>query len=187
MASHFSITDDSSLVSNSGRSVRWDKPKAPAIKLNTDGSVSANNAGLGGMIRDHNGKPLGIFSGPLLLCSVLTAELMALHQGLEICMKYGYQVINIEVDSKILLQVISGISVGCLQDYYTIRKINNCLANLNYTISHVFREGNACADWLAKFGSHSGVFQEHNLNNLPVPLSGMICMDKLGLPYIRHT
>jgi len=65
-------------------------------------------------------------------------------------------------------------------------KIKIPLASLSFTISHIYREGNACADWLANFGAQSYIFQEHPLNNLPTPLRGMICLEKLGLPYIHH-
>lgn len=78
--------------------------------------------------------------------------------------------------------------MGCLQDFYIIRKINTLLAKLNFTASHVFREGNQCADWLARFGAHSGIF----FGSQPELLTcfsycGMIRLDKLGFPFIGFT
>ncbi|KAI0507871.1 hypothetical protein KFK09_013999 [Dendrobium nobile] len=46
--------------------------------------------------------------------------------------------------------------------------------------------GNACADWLANFGAGSEILLEHPLSQIPVPLKGLIMLDKSGLPYIRH-
>ncbi|KAI0519354.1 hypothetical protein KFK09_006798 [Dendrobium nobile] len=166
--------------------VRWIKPTAPSVKLNTDDYIRATNAGMGGIIRDHTGKHIVAFSGLLFLCSILSAELMGLYTSLDMCVRLGIDNVNIEVDSKLLIHVISGNSVGCPHDFYTIRKIKMALARLSFTISHIYREGNACADWLANFGAQSDIFQEHPLNNLPTPLRGMISLDKLGLPYIRH-
>ncbi|KAI0519357.1 hypothetical protein KFK09_006801 [Dendrobium nobile] len=152
-ANHFGMLNGSSNVRKLDHIVRWIKPTAPSVKLNTDDYIRATNAGMGGIIRDHTGKPIVAFSGLLFLCSIFSAELMGLYTSLDMCVRLGIDNVNIEVDSKLLIHVISG---------------------------------NACADWLANFGAQSDIFQEHPLNNLPTPLRGMISLDKLGLPYIRH-
>ncbi|PKU80845.1 hypothetical protein MA16_Dca009256 [Dendrobium catenatum] len=59
------------------------------------------------------------------------------------------------------------------------------LFNLNYTINHIYREGNACADWLAKMGCIVPTLQEFDENNIPLMLRGLTRLDKIGLPYIR--
>ncbi|KAI0529357.1 hypothetical protein KFK09_001905 [Dendrobium nobile] len=140
-ANHFGMLTKSSNMGKLDRIVRWLKPSALCVKLNTDGSFGATNAGI------YN--------------------------------------VNIEVDSKLVIHVISDNYTGFPQDFYTIRKIKMALPRLNFTISHIYHEGNACADWLANFGAQSEVFQEHPMNNLLIPLRSMITLDKIGLPYIR--
>ncbi|PKU70821.1 hypothetical protein MA16_Dca010801 [Dendrobium catenatum] len=52
-------------------------------------------------------------------------------------------------------------------------------------MTHIFREGNACADWLAKKGCQISVVEEFGEPELPLVLHGLVRLDKLGLPYIR--
>ncbi|PKU77873.1 hypothetical protein MA16_Dca005705 [Dendrobium catenatum] len=52
-------------------------------------------------------------------------------------------------------------------------------------MTHIFREGNACADWLAKLGCQCASFKEFEASNMPAFLRGLVKLDKLGLPYIR--
>ncbi|XP_020683245.1 uncharacterized protein LOC110100158 [Dendrobium catenatum] len=87
--------------------VKWLKPIFPYVKLNTDGYVGTNSAGIGGIIRNHLGNPMDVFSGPLNFCSVLTVELLSLSYGLDLCLRLGYHHVNIEVDSKTVIHVIS--------------------------------------------------------------------------------
>ncbi|KAI0492077.1 hypothetical protein KFK09_026342 [Dendrobium nobile] len=90
-----------------GRIIRWLKPDLPFVKLNTDGSVGINSAGIGGIICDHLGNHVDVFSSPLDLCSVLFAEFLSLSFGLDICLNLGYHHVNTEVDSKTVIHVIS--------------------------------------------------------------------------------
>ncbi|XP_028552511.1 uncharacterized protein LOC114580138 [Dendrobium catenatum] len=185
LANYFAKLTKSSNVGKLVRIVRWFKPSAPFVKLNTDGSVSATNAGMGGIIRDHTSNLIVVFSGPLFF-SVLSTELLGLYNVLDMCLRLGIYNVNIEVNHNLVIHVISDNYTGCPQDFYTIRKIKMALSMLTFTTSHICREGNACADWLDNFGAQSEIFQEHLLNNLPIPLRGMITLDKIGLPYIRH-
>ncbi|XP_020680467.2 uncharacterized protein LOC110098095 [Dendrobium catenatum] len=185
LADHFGIYKED-IHSNRESIVKWSKPNDPYVKLNTDGSVHANKAGIGGIIRDSQGNPLAIFLGPMSTCSVLTSELNALYHGLQICLRLGLQNVNIEVDCTLVVHIFSKNDLCFPQDFYTIRKIRMALSLLNFTISHIYREGNACADWLANFGAESENFLEYSVYDIPVPLKGMIILDKTGLPYIRH-
>ncbi|KAI0519460.1 hypothetical protein KFK09_006908 [Dendrobium nobile] len=124
------------------RIICWIKPLLPFVKLNTDGSVGVHSAGFGGIIHNHLGNPLNAFAGPLDVCPVLSAELRSLSFGLERCIILGYHHVNIEVDSKTIIHFISENSIGNPQDLYIIRKIKLMLGEMDYTISHIFREMN---------------------------------------------
>ncbi|KAI0519126.1 hypothetical protein KFK09_006566 [Dendrobium nobile] len=168
------------------RIVYWVKPNFPFVKLNTDASVGCNSVGIGGIIRDHLGNPLDLFFGPLAACSVMSAELQSLSYGLERCLNLGFISVNIEVDATSVIYAISEDKDGNPHDFYTIRKIKSMMNDLSCVISHTYREGNACADWLAKYGAQSTTLQNLSVINLPSPLKGMIQLDKVGFPYIRH-
>ncbi|KAI0491562.1 hypothetical protein KFK09_025822 [Dendrobium nobile] len=168
------------------RIVYWVKPNFPFVKLNTDASVGSNSVGIGGIIRDHFGNPLDLFYGPLVACSVMSAELLSLSYGLERCLNLGFLSVNIEVDATSVINAISENKDGNPHDFYTIRKIKSMMSDLSCVISHIYREGNACADWLAKYWAQSTILQNLSVINLPSPLKGMIQIDKVGFPYILH-
>ncbi|PKU66611.1 hypothetical protein MA16_Dca024093 [Dendrobium catenatum] len=67
-----------------------------------------------------------------------------------------------------------------------MRSIRNLLSLMNFMISHIFREGNVCADWLANKGSHLVGYEEIDISNLDLSFRGMLLVDKASLPYIRH-
>ncbi|PKU72361.1 Putative ribonuclease H protein [Dendrobium catenatum] len=166
----------------SDKVVTWIKPKLPFVKLNSDGSVKNHCAGMGGLIRYHNGNVLADFAGPLDKCSVITTELNALWYGIDICSKMGCNNIWIEVDAQLVLQIINNVVLGNPQNFYLIRKIKKSLSTINYSISHIYREANSCADWLANLGCILDNYQDLNINFLHPVLKGMITLDKAALP-----
>ncbi|KAL0912637.1 hypothetical protein M5K25_018624 [Dendrobium thyrsiflorum] len=72
----------------------------------SDGSIGTGFAGIGGIIRYQYGGVISAFAGPLNLCRVITAELMGLSHGLDICNRLGIQHVAIEVDAKLLILII---------------------------------------------------------------------------------
>ncbi|KAI0527418.1 hypothetical protein KFK09_003018 [Dendrobium nobile] len=155
LANHFWLSTDIATAGKLDRIVIWLKPSFPYVKLNTDGFVGVNSAGMDSIIRNYFGNPIAAFSRPLNFYSVLTAELLGLSYGLDLCLRLGFHHVNIEVDSKLVIHVISDNNAGSLQNFYTIRKIKMTLSMLTFNISHIYREGNVCVDWLANFGSQS--------------------------------
>ncbi|XP_020678244.1 uncharacterized protein LOC110096566 [Dendrobium catenatum] len=141
---------------------------------------------MGGIIRDHFGNALAAFAGPFFNCLVITAELNALSYGIEICTTMGFNFIWIEVDAQLVVQIINDQVIGNPNNFYLIRKIKQLLSSVNYNISHIYREDNACADWLANWGCLLDNSQDLNINALHPALKGMINLDKTALPYIRH-
>ncbi|KAI0498490.1 hypothetical protein KFK09_019378 [Dendrobium nobile] len=166
--------------------VKWIKPKPPYVKLNTDGSLGPNGAGAGGIIRNNNGIVLATFATPIYCRSAIQAEINALILGLQVCSNLGFNFIWIEVDAALLIQIISNAIPGNPENYYRIRKLKLSLTKFHYHISHIFREANSCADWLAKYGCDSTSYEDLNINNLHPLLLGMILLDNSGLPYIRY-
>ncbi|KAI0493588.1 hypothetical protein KFK09_023707 [Dendrobium nobile] len=142
LAEYFGIANNGNVLSKRDRIVKWLKPVQSYIKLNIDGSVGKFSAGMGGIIRDSSGNPIAMFAGPLITDSVLTAELLGLAHGLEVCLRLGIQYVYIEIDSKLAIQAISDNTAPFPQDLPVL--------------------------------------------DPPPPLRGMISLDKLGLPYIRH-
>lgn len=186
LAMFFDIKVDDKSHNFGSRFVIWRKHSFPFVKLNSNGSVNQNSAGAGGILRDHRGMILAAYASPLSSSSVITAELTALSLGIEKCIILGFFNVWIELDAHIVVQIINNLVQGNPQDFYLIRKIKQHLSTINFTISHVYREANACADWLAKFGCQLEGFQNLDIYNLNPFLKGLINLDKTALPYIRH-
>ncbi|XP_042952286.1 uncharacterized protein LOC122289378 [Carya illinoinensis] len=70
-----------------------------------------------------------------------------------------------------------------LEDYWD--ELQVCLDRLEYSMSHVFREGNAVADYFAKEGSRGSSMEWFEDRSLPNQLRGLLRMDRAGIPYLR--
>ena len=66
------------------KSIKWEKPRAGWLTLNTDGSAGSNSgpAGGGGLLRDENGNWVKGFARKIGNTSSYLAELWALQDGL---------------------------------------------------------------------------------------------------------
>ncbi|PKU64272.1 Putative ribonuclease H protein [Dendrobium catenatum] len=165
--------------------VIWKKPNIGFIKVNTDGSVSDNKYGCGGILRNYKGNMIMAFSSPIENCSVLVAELLAILKALNICLYSGFFKIWLEVDALLVINCLSAEHSGNFDTFYILKDIKKMLSHLDYKISHIWREGNAAADFLAKNGAVLLQDTYYDPNNIPFPLRGIINLDKSGLPYIR--
>ncbi|KAI0524423.1 hypothetical protein KFK09_003792 [Dendrobium nobile] len=114
-------------------------------------------AGCGGILRKHYGKVIIAFAGPVSGNSAFLAELHGLIYGISICIKLGFNRVWIED-----------------------------LSTINFKISHIFREGNGCADVLAKLGCTFLDYYEFHEDDIPSVVKGLTRLDRAGLPYIRH-
>lgn len=88
--------------------VKW---KAPTIeyKLNTDGSTSttAKTSGLGGVVRDREGKWILGFMGNIFQTDNVLAEIQALVVGLKIVRERNLTPIEISVDCQVIIHLLS--------------------------------------------------------------------------------
>ncbi|KAL6582730.1 hypothetical protein OROMI_004808 [Orobanche minor] len=168
-------------------SVRWSKPQPGWWKLNTDGAARGNlgDAAAGGIIRDHVGKPLIMFSEFLRDRTNNFAELYAIWRGLEFCIDNHFDKVWVEVDSKIALSLIEHSTTSHWQLQGIISKIHDFRGSIEIRFSHIFIEGNAVADWLANHGCDRKDFFLHNVYSISGKLLGLIKLDKMSYPYIR--
>ncbi|KAG2666238.1 hypothetical protein I3760_15G047900 [Carya illinoinensis] len=168
--------------------VKWIKPQQGWVKLNTDGSSLGNpgQSGAGGVIRDTSGHLCIAYSMDLGQGSNNYAELKGLLEGVRRCCRYGFLQVYIEVDSQLLVNWVTkgACNIWYLEDFWDELRV--CLACLDYRLTHVFREGNAVADFLAKQGA-GGLTRDwfDEKEDLPSQLRGLLRMDRIGLPYLR--
>lgn len=138
-------------VSKSIRWCRWEKPKFGWTKLNTDGSVDRENAGLGGLLRDCKGDPICAYVSKVSQGDIFLVELWAVWRGLILASGLGINVIWVESDSMSVVKTInrewsySSKASSCLHDIWMLLKKFE-----KYRVSHSWREANRAADHLAK-------------------------------------
>ncbi|KAG2664954.1 hypothetical protein I3760_16G106800 [Carya illinoinensis] len=168
--------------------VCWEKPKNGRFKLNIDGCSLGNpeSSGAGGIIRDLHGNMVLSFSCYLGVGSNNHPELKALLIGLKYCRVLAlHDQVDIESDSLIYVSWVQKKHCGVwyLEDYW--EETMRLYEGRDFAIHHVYREGNAPADFLAKMGAQSSILVWRSLLHVPKLLKSLIRMDKLSLPYVR--
>ncbi|KAJ1379494.1 Ribonuclease H domain [Sesbania bispinosa] len=133
--------------------------------------VTESTAGMGGIIRSHDGRWVMGFCGLSMSREILKVELQAILEGLRICWELNLQDVRCMTDSSLAMHyVVRG--VPQFHRYAVlVKEIQNILAReWNVNIGHILREGNQCANYLAKMGVESS----SSLCRIPEPPNGII-------------
>ncbi|KAJ1409532.1 Ribonuclease H domain [Sesbania bispinosa] len=160
-------------------------PLPNQVALNTDGSVINAQASFGGLLRNADGDWIQGFYGNLGCGDILRAELAAIWQGLKLCWELEFRDVKCMSDSQLALSLILGDVSNFHQHAGVVKEIRKLISqDWNVTMAHTLREGNQCADYLAKFGNaHSEalcVIQEPMEDLQP-----LISADALGSVFVR--
>lgn len=173
------------LTFGSIRWCRWKKPEFGWTKLNTDGSIDRENAGLGGLLRDYKGDPICAFVSKALGDDIFFVELWAIWRGLVLASNLGIKLIWVESDSMSAVKTInreqpcSQKAASCLNHIWKLLKKFD-----KYKVSHSWRETNRAADHLAKMvilGSDVVLWPA----DFPRSLCNIIKEDAQGKSYCR--
>jgi len=110
-----------------------------------------------GVIWNNKGEWIAGFSHYEVGGDALLAELHAIQIGIDICHNRGYTNVTCESDCLEAVNIFIGLSSHNLHVHAsTILQISETLRQEeNYTLVHILREQNMCADFMAKEGSHS--------------------------------
>ncbi|KAK6115002.1 hypothetical protein DH2020_007271 [Rehmannia glutinosa] len=131
--------------------VTWRVPDMGWFKLNIDGASRGNPglAGCGGVIRDTQATIIAGFSTFIDVASNVQAELRAILLGLELCQSLHLENIWIETDSLTSIQLLANPPPFSWVFQDVVLRIQWLMSQLRVKISHIYREGNAVADFLA--------------------------------------
>jgi ribonuclease HI len=161
--------------------VLWKAPSSPWLKVNTDGSVIAGHAACGGLFRDSRGSFLGAFCCNIGEASVYHSEVLAIILAMEHASAHGWRQLWLESDSTSALLIFSNpslVPVMLRNRWHNARSLG-----IQVISSHIFREGNCCADRLANMG-HS-LQGSVWLDVLPAALYLDFFRERVGLPNYR--
>lgn len=168
--------------------MRWERLKSGWCKLSVDGCSMGNLglSGVGGVIRDHDGNFRLGFSVPIGSCTNTYAEVMGFLFGLQNARHMGFNAIEIEMDSKLIIEWILTRRCGLwyLEDFW--EEIVHYLDEITFTCSHIYRECNAVADSLAKLGAMGCTSTYYSAFDLPRETRGLLRLDKSSLPNLRR-
>lgn len=163
--------------------VLWHPPLINWIKANTDGAASSINSACGIIFRDWKADCLLCVSENLVPGSALNAEICGVLRAIEVAHQKQWTNLWLETDSKLVVMAFDNESIvpwSLSNRWYNCRKL---LLNMNFMISHIYREGNQCADSLANIGlSNQGLFLGESV---PSMLASHFGKDKLGMPSFR--
>lgn len=140
------------------RQVSWLPPDIGILKCNVDGASKGNpgNSGVGGVIRDSNGKFLGYFALGIGFGWAFEAEVKAILQGLIFCQQFLFRNIILESDSTVAIGWVISKDKRPWKLRNELNKIDLLMREVNcLEIRHTYREGNTDADLLANKGCES--------------------------------
>ncbi|KAL4379424.1 hypothetical protein GQ457_02G015730 [Hibiscus cannabinus] len=135
----------------------WVAPPAGFLKFNVDAAVSGSygDAGIGGILRNHDGLPLIKFAESVGFSNPTGAELKAIHKACYIFLSSrwrGKGSLIIETDSLLVVNWINNVCQAPIAFADIVRECSTLLYKHKWKIIFVFRESNYAAHELAREG-----------------------------------
>jgi ribonuclease HI len=169
------------------KEVLWLPPIVSWIKCNTDGAAigSPGQASCAGVFRDHNALFLGAFNVNLGISIAFHAELLGVMNAIEVAHEKGWWNLWLETDS---VMVTLAYKSPAMVPWMLRNRWFNCmhlLKDMNFILSHIYREGNALADRLASLGLGTTGFSWFDV--IPREIMQAYNHNRLGLPLFRFS
>lgn len=163
--------------------VVWYPPIFSWVKCNTDGSSTSINSACGGIFRDNHAKFLLCFAEKTGSGNAYQAEISGAMRAIELAAQYQWRNLWLECDSAMVVNAFSNHNII---PWKLRNRWENCLnqvSKMNFLVTHVYREGNCCADALANEGLTLDVFTVWL--EIPAFIRGNFVRDRLGMPNYR--
>ncbi|XP_058759807.1 uncharacterized protein LOC131633112 [Vicia villosa] len=164
--------------------VIWKPPPRNWIKINCDGTSSPSGlSACGGIARNSDGNFLGAFADFLGVANSLIAELSGAMMAIEFAYEKNWSNIWLETDST---AVVKAFNSPYTVPWFIRNRWFNCIslvANWNFVVSHIYREGNSCADTLASLGLN--ITSSTYFASIPICLRADFVKNRIGMPFYR--
>jgi len=167
------------------KEVIWNPPIFNWTKCNTDGAALGNpgQAACGGLFRNSSSVFIGGFAVNLGITSALCSELVGAMLAIEIAHKKGWISLWLETDSNLVFLAFKSPKII---PWHLQNRWSNCihlLSSMNFHVSHIYREGNKCADSIASLGL--SIVSHVWFNQAPSIIRADLVTNQLGLPNFR--
>ncbi|KAL0283767.1 UNVERIFIED_CONTAM: putative ribonuclease H protein [Sesamum angustifolium] len=159
-------------------------PELGWVKLNLDGAFRGNPgvSGAGGIIRDHFSQVILAYYESLGFSTNMMTKLQGMLRGIQLCFERSLFHVWVEVDAMHVIQLISKQSKGTWHLQTLLIKIRKHLSLLEGKLTHIFREGNQAADFLAKLGCLVDALTIRNNDQLQHKITGIVKLDRFCFP-----
>jgi len=165
------------------KEVIWQPPIANWVKCNTDGASNTTNSSCGGIFRNSDAILLCCFAENIGGGSAYHAEISGVLRAIEIASQRRWLNLWIETDSALVVMAFKN---ATLIPCNLRNRWDNCkllLNAMNFIVSHIYREGNQCADRLAALGL---TIQNLTIwSEVPLDIREFYVKNRLGMPNFR--
>ncbi|XP_058776768.1 uncharacterized protein LOC131651114 [Vicia villosa] len=164
--------------------VIWKPPPNDWFKIYCDGAATLSGlSGCGGIARNSDGVFLGAFASCLDGANSLTAELYGAILAIEFAFVRNWNNIWLETDSTAVVKAFNSPHKVPWQVRNRWLNCINIVTNWNFLVSHIFREGNSCADALV---NHELTLPDYTFfSSIPSFLRADFVKNRLGMPFFR--
>ncbi|KAK2658712.1 hypothetical protein Ddye_005245 [Dipteronia dyeriana] len=151
-----------STITKSRKAVEWVPPPNGSFKFNVDGLTRGSpfQAGIGGVLRDHKGKVLFLFSNNIGIHDAVTTEIMSLAKACFLCLgkpELCGKIIEFVSDSMLIVSWINGRGIESIKHFQMIYDLHNQISSIDHArVVYCSRASNSFTDMLAKQGFEGG-------------------------------
>jgi ribonuclease HI len=169
------------------KEVLWQPPLLNWTKCNIDGASNGNpgNASCGGIFRNNAADFIHAYAEPLGIASSFFAKICGAMRAIEVAFHHNWRNLWLETDSSLVVAAFSNpATLISWRIRNRWRNILSMIKQMNFMVTHIYREGNQVADLLANHGlSLTSITYWHQP---PLFLCNSINNNKLGIPSFRY-
>ncbi|CAN1188824.1 Putative ribonuclease H protein At1g65750 [Linum perenne] len=161
----------------------WSSLGCGGVILNSDGSADprSGRATAGGLIRDLLGRCSIAYTCNLGYCSITRAELRGISAGLKLAWEAGFRRILVQSDSRSVISLILNDEAPTHQHTGEVLLIRSLVRReWDVSFSHVYREANKSADFLARLG-YERELGLHRIDTSDCNLGYFLRLDCMGI------
>lgn len=128
------------------------------LECSWDGQVNKEKGSkeIGGVLRNYKKEVVGVVAKGIGEAWAYEAEVQAIHHALLFCCQFKISTIVIESDSTLAVGWVNNRERRPWKLYQVLHSIDQLILQVNcLSVSHILREGNGVADFLAKLGRDS--------------------------------